>query len=240
MRSHALVEGGSRFSWDVPWRLELPLDDPPAEGHPVLVALHGYGQSAETFSEELALEDPPYALLLPNGPYHGTRSDPETQASGHSWYTYTGDQVAFRRDLETAERFVNTVVDDAAGEHGLDAGRCVLLGHSQGGYLAGFMALRRRDCYRGLVAASCRIKTEFLEEEMRKARGYPVLALHGRWDRSVKPEPQQEAVQVLSRHGVDARLEFHDRGHSLPSATMPLIDTFVRGTLGLAPRPDAG
>jgi len=229
------VHGTYSIYVEASYRLELPTGRAPADGWPLLVALHCKGDTGERLAERFRVSEPlPYARLFPSGPVPMILGEAGKGCSvGRSWYSYTGDPDALQEELCRAESILLECVDQVAGHHDVDARRVVALGHSQGGYLASYTALRHRDRFAGLVAVSCRIKHEVLGPELAAAAGYPVLGIHGEKDQSVLPGPQKEAFEVLRRHRLDAVLHLHRGGHGIRRSTLPIIDAFVRRVLGL-------
>jgi phospholipase/carboxylesterase len=233
MTDDSLRTGSTRVVLDRAWSLQAPPGPAPARGFPLLLSLHGFGEDGGRLAARLPLRGAPYARLFPDAPFPVEVKEAEGSRVGASWYQYTGDQPAFLRALAFAEGYLRDVVAAAAKVHPIDAGRIVLLGYSQGGYLAGVAALRDRARYRGLVGVACRIKTEALGSELAEARGYPALLIHGARDAHTAVERQREAHAELLRHGVDATLHVHEGGHGFRSDLAPMIDAFTRRVLGV-------
>ncbi len=233
MSTESSLEGQVPVTWQSRYRLDLPPGEPPAGGHPLLVALHGFGDDGDRLRDRLrGLDGAPYARLYPDAPFPVEMQEAPARRVGFAWYQFTGDQAAFMTALRFAADHLARVVADAAERHPLDLRRAVLLGYSQGGYLAGVAALSDPARWRGLVAIACRIKTESLGEVLPARRGYPVLIIHGARDQGMPLDRQRAAVDELRRHGVAVDFEVHDGGHGLRRESAPLIDAFVRGVLG--------
>jgi len=165
----------------------------------VLVALHGKGDSAARFEKEArgALPDG-WALLVPEAP-------------GNSWYFYDGDTPAFRESLGRAADHVVAVLRRVRLR-----GRAFLLGFSQGAYLAGVLAVRRPDLFAGAVLAGGRLKHEILGPDIPEARrrGLRVLALHGREDALVRPDPARASIEAVRAAGLDAEFRLLEGRHA--------------------------
>jgi predicted esterase len=231
----APLEGTTPIAWRAAFRLRIPAFPAPAAGHPVLLGLHGYGDDAARLDDRLsALDGAPYARLYLDAPFPVSVEAGDEKRIGRSWYAYDGDQERFLDALAFAEGYLRDALGSAAQAAPIDPTRVVLLGYSQGGYLAGVAALRDRARYRGLVCVAGRVKTEALAAELPRARGYPALLVHGARDAHTALDRQREAADVLLRHGVAVELATHDGGHGLPGAIVPRIDAFVRRVLGLA------
>lgn len=226
--------GETEVRWSTGHRLALPVTAPSAAGHPILLALHGFGEDAARFAARLApLAGGPYALLVPDGPFPVELREEEGARIGRAWYQYDGDAATFERALRWGAAHLERLLEAVARIHPLDAQRVVLLGYSQGGYLGSVAALRDRARYRGLIAIATRVKSEILREELAKAQGYPVLALHGERDRATPLEPQRRSLQELHDAGLAVELHTHPGGHGFRSELLPAIDAFVRRVLGL-------
>lgn len=234
------------IAWNVGYRLSLPDlpagASPPSAGFPLLVALHGFGDTAARLEERLpALAGAPFAVLYPDGPFPvEIRREHEPTRVGASWYQYTGDQDAFRTSLRFVADHLERLVRHVAAAHPVDPGRIALLGYSQGGYVAGTMALWRPDRYLGLVAIGTRLKLEVVDD-VRVASDLPVLVVHGKRDRAIPFERQMEMVTALRAGGVQVEVHAHEGGHGLRPERSEVVRSFVDRLLDPEcgpPRPD--
>ncbi len=194
-------------------RILLREPSPPLDrALPLLVALHGQGMSAAGFLEALALlPEAERLLLVPEGPYPFEKRSPEGIDVGHSWYIYRGDQAEFRTELERSEAYLVEMVTALAERVAVDRERVTLIGFSQGGYLAGFAALRRPDLFRGLVLAAARLKSEFLSEELARGALPTTLVLHSEEDTLLPWARAAPDIERLRAAGGDLEV-FHYRG----------------------------
>lgn len=207
---------------------------PPANGgRTLLLALHGQGLGAKSFRHILRHLPPSRStLLIPEGPYPFEIRRPPELRVGHSWYTYTGDQPGFREALVAVEEHLLALIDALPASTGVPRPeRVVILGFSQGGYLAGFMALRHRPLCAGLVLASARLKTEFLSRELDAELDSsplpPTLALHAQNDSALPWERAREYLRPLQERGADVEVFLHDQGHRLPAAAVERVGDWL-------------
>jgi len=204
-----LQEGGPHHQW----RLDGDGSDPT---RPLVVALHGYGMDEDFFALLLRkLFDGPARFLVPRAPMRGAIG--LDAKNGSSWYAYDGDQSRFRHELERLEVEIPELVADVEASQGLAPSERYLLGFSQGGYGGSWVALRRPDLFDGMIVSGARVKTEWLQEEMRAAAagGFQALLCHGEKDRSVKPEAAERSRRELVEAGVKVEHRSFDAGHSL-------------------------
>lgn len=220
--------GAVPFVHEARWRLAFPESGGPK--FPLVVALHGFGESGERLRERLrGLEREGFAVMYPDGPFPLEMRGEGGARIGYAWYQYTGDAAAFASALEAMAHHVDRLLDAALGDPRVDSARVALLGYSQGGYLAGAYALAHPQRLRALVAIATRIKVELFDDDrLRAARNLKVIAIHGRRDEHVPAERQREGIDRLAALGLDARLELHDGGHGLSEKLVPLIARTLR------------
>jgi predicted esterase len=202
---------------------------------PLLVALHGQGMTSASFRRICAsLESDRYATLYPQGLFPFEIRGKDTLRVGWSWYLYTARNEDFLRDAHRVERHLDRLVASAAREHPrIDASRVALFGYSQGGYLAGYLALRRAERFRGLAVASARVKTEVLARELRRpaARALPVLVAHGRGDDSVPFSFSERTRDELRGAGLRVEHRAHPGGHRLTRDVLRRVRRFAERVL---------
>ena len=153
--------------------------------------------------------------VFPRGPYEDAAERRGRTLEGYSWYRYTGEKAAFARSLRETGGWVLDLLDRTLAETGADAGRVILLGFSQGGYLAGSMALLWPELFAGAGVFGARFKTELLDGDFASLRGggLRLFSAHGERDRSVKPEPAARCVETLRDAGVDIVHHAYRCGH---------------------------
>ena len=223
------IEGSVSFTRSIRYLVDPPpVTAPPA---PLLTALHGQGMSAERFRRVLRHLPPTgHARLFPDGPYVFEMRDPPQIRAGHGWYIYLGDSDGFRRELEQTETHLLTTLDHIEAEQGTtDRARSVLLGFSQGGYLAGFVGLRHPERFGGVVISAARLKHEFLVDELaRGGSALPaVLLLHSPDDPATAFARAEESRDLLAEAGADVELFSHEGGHRLPPAALARVHAWL-------------
>jgi phospholipase/carboxylesterase len=138
-------------------RLETVQIDPEGEPDAVVILLHGLGADGhdlEPIVPELPLPQK-VRWVLPHAPVREiTLNGGEPMPA---WYDIEALDVHASEDeagIRESARAIGSLID-AERERGIAAGRIVLAGFSQGGAIAMFTALRRRERLAGLIALSC-------------------------------------------------------------------------------------
>ena len=210
--------------------LLLPPRAPGRKPPPLLVSLHGQGQSGERQARWLEGGVPPhFAAAFPDGFHaHEVRKPDRPIRLGFGWYLYTGDEAAFRESLIESEAALWRLVAAAVAKSGADPARVWLHGFSQGAYLAHCVACRSPARLRGWIAQAGRLKWEFLGERIAGLAGKPVLVQHGKQDLSLALERAERGVQVLRESGADVDFRVYDAGHEITPEMVADVGRFLQ------------
>ena len=169
---------------------------------PMLVAVHGLGDSPEGFGSLFTgWRDVQVRVILPQGP--------DAHGRGWSWFETRirgGDVVKIDLDdiRSSAERIVRLTEHVVATRP--TVGKPIITGFSQGGVMSFVVAVTHPD----LVAASIPMGG-WLPEELRPSReahpsAPPLRALHGEADTLVPYSRTKMVVEALAAQGWDAAL----------------------------------
>jgi predicted esterase len=218
-----LVSGKTSFKIEVPYRL---IESGPGGEKPMIVYLHGFGQNLETFQKQMKilLNLNAYHLFI-QGPYVNIGNMEYRGRWGYSWYIYNGKQGSFKKSLESSSEFIQGVIDGLAPH--LKINRLCILGYSMGAYLGGYFAFSRYKHTNDLVMAGGRLKSEFLKGQIKKGRHIRVLSVHGLDDDITEYEAQIAEMQNLSDKGINATTFTYKGGHTLKSAQISEIQSWL-------------
>lgn len=220
-----LVSGKASFKLEVPYRL---IETGEKGSKPLIVYLHGYNQSSDYFEKRcrpLVKKHVAYHLFI-QGPYPAQTFKKKDKKWGYAWYKYDGKQGSFTKNLEYSAQFIQEVIDNILPM--LQVNRICVLGYSMGGYLAGYFGLSRWKHTNELIVMGCRIKTELFEGRFDSLTSQNILALHGAEDDQVAPDRQQEAIEELAHHGVNAVYREIAAGHKLSDTYFDEITAWLK------------
>lgn len=170
-------------------------------GAPLIVALHGYGSTAEdimgAWKETATLFGA--VVVAPRA----VRTAPNT--NGFSWGT-----------IAEADQLVMRAIDQVLDQHRIDKQRIVLSGFSQGGAMTYELGLRHADRFSGLIPIVGRYDQSLHAASHAKPNKMPkVYIMVGAEDYTV--ESNQHAAQDMKAAGMSVKLNIYEGvGHSLP------------------------
>jgi predicted esterase len=217
LSSDVLLSGKTSFKIEVPYLL-IETGEKSGE-KPLIIYLHGYGgnlkKSRKVFSDCLNISA--FHLFI-EGPYPilESKGNKPVEDWGRSWYLFDGRQAQFIKSMELASEFIQEIIDRLAEL--ISYNRTCMIGYSMGGYLAGYFGLTRTRHVQDLITIGCRIKTEILDEERTDWDQYKnlrVLAIHGKNDTTVLPDPQIKEIEFLQSKNINATIKLTDGNHKI-------------------------
>lgn len=215
MNENVLVSGKTSFKIEVPYKL---IESGEKGTKPLIVYLHGFGHTMQTFQENMAdlLAVNAFHLFI-QGPYpiYDRSREKRVEDWGRAWYLYDGRQDQFIKSLELTSEFIQEIIDGLLNH--ISVSRLCILGYSMGAYLAGYFALSRWRHVNDLVMIGGRLKTEVFEGRDHNYDHLRVLALHGSHDRRVEAEPQRKCVDRLGEWGAETTFKSVNAAHTLDS-----------------------
>ncbi len=204
-----------------------PPGKPMVSGRTVLICLHGYGSTPDTYrTVRQMLGDAPVVLVAPEGPY--LYGSPAAQLrSWFSWDLRTEDQELWHEADSLSVDYIMDVVHMVREKY--DPEKIFIFGFSQGAAYAYYAAIKNPGSFAGIVAvAGIFPDTDlafslFSEEEIRNAVHLPVLVAHGIQDRPDIIEKSRRASTRLQTYGYSVSYLPFSGGHELSGELMHRI-----------------
>ncbi len=211
--------------------LDIPLGGASATDKlPLVIAIHGLGDSPQNFSRWLLALPARVRLIIPQAP--------TTHGRGFSWFPYRPDRSEHElaRGMAVARDQLVALLDQLEAKHpGLRAP--AVLGFSQGGMLSFALAARYPERFSLVVPISGMLPRQ-LDPPSKIPRQLPVVhAFHGEADRVVPIAPGADAVSRLAGHGYPATLQrYPEVGHQIAPSVRDAV--FAEVSRWAAPAPD--
>lgn len=184
----------------------------PGESPVTLLLLHGTGGDESDLLPLGQSVAPGWPLLSPRG-----------KVSEHGmprFFRRLAPGVFDTQDLIHRTHELAGFVAQAAHTYGLDPGRVVALGFSNGANIAGALLLLRPETLAGAVLLRPMVPLE--PPQLPDLTGRPVLILAGRQDPIVPPAESERLAELLGRAGAAVELHWLDGGHGLGAEDLEL------------------
>jgi len=211
--------------------------EPEAPATACVIWMHGLGADGYDFVPivpELRLPaTPPVRFIFPHAPVR-----PVTLNNGYemrAWYDIVSLTPAGREAADGLDASVARIAALVAGEQarGLEPGRIVLAGFSQGGAVALHAGLLSPVRLGGLIALSTYLPraAAVLARQTPASRALPVLMCHGRYDEIVGLAMGTAALDALQRAGHPVEWHEYPMAHEVSVAELTAISAWLRSRL---------
>lgn len=226
------LEFHSGTSPRVPATLLLPAREGEAPG---ALLIHGYSSRKEHMAENVGrvLLRHGIASLAIDLPLHGTRRDPLAQQA-------LSNPLDLVRHWRLAVTETKLAVHYLRARREVDSTRIAVVGYSLGSFLAALVAGDEK-VVRALVVAAGGDLPEGIPfgalartvvdplRSVRRLGGRPLLVVHGKRDRTVRPEQAQRLFDAARE---PKEIRWWDSGHHLPPAAIDHAATWLDERLG--------
>lgn len=181
---------------------------------PLVIALHGRGDSVQGFARLVSEVGMPVRTIVGQGPL--------AIATGkrREWYRMKKDPDGpSRAGAEVAE------LADKLRERYPKAGKPLVYGFSQGGIIALQALAAHPGRFRGVVAMSAYLPQG--GAGVKTASGVPVLFTVGRTDRVISPEQSRAAAKAVASLGHEVELFEFEGGHQVTPEVLAKLRGFI-------------
>ena len=203
----------------------------PSDPERIYLFLHGYCESGNRMLRKLGSQIPKnteMGLLAPNGPYLVPFRQGDRYRLGYSWYFYDFVKDEYLIDMKAALDLVVQVTLDLKVEQK----PVTLIGYSQGGYLAPFLA-ERLPTVDHIIGMGCEMLVDEIPAGVLMRKGLKIDQIHGADDAIVNPEKARAAHRRALERGGDplAGGYFYSvpgEGHDLGAGIVEQLGTLLR------------
>jgi phospholipase/carboxylesterase len=211
----------------------LPDEYDPNRSYPLIVLLHGHGQSAEEFAGVVPLINPhDYIYAVPQGSYTAA----ETGGKGASHLRELSDFSEDPRSVELAVEWVIAIARDARAHYPIADSSFVIVGFSQGAALAHLVAARHPELVSGYAAhGGYLMPRQFSEAQFKSEAEHHVhvLVTHDMEDVAVEYAEAVYATGLLQQSGVHVKIVTLEKvGHKFTAAVGEQVSEWLKGFAG--------
>ncbi len=179
--------------------LRFPEGFDPTQRYPLVVGLHGYGDSPENFIRLWEYFDQPdFIYACPRGPYPFT----ENNITAFSWFRAMQEGLDIRElDLLSAD-YVVSLVEDMRDRYLISD--VFLFGFSQGCSLTWITGLTHPDEFTGLIGFAGRLDTTIVSPlAYGDVTGLSAFVANGTMDHAVNVDVGLATVEILENLGIE-------------------------------------
>lgn len=211
---------GDRFLFSgeaaFPCLVRVPDDYEPYYDYPLVVGLHGYGDSPENF---IRLWDrfymPDFIYACPRAPYPFM----ENNLTGYSWFVPWNDSMDIISMDRLSADYVMAVVEELKERYRVSD--VFLFGFSQGCGLTWITGLYYPEEFSGIIGFAGRLDTTFVDmSSVGDLSELHAFVANGTMDESVDVEVGLETVAILEDLGVQTEFRSWEGVHAVSRSTL--------------------
>ena len=206
----------------------LPEEYDPRKSYPLIMLLHGYGDSPEEFSKVADfINRQDFIYALPEGSY-------PLQSNGEKGFSHFREMENYQEDTASARsaaEWVVYVANDMLKHYPISGKKFSVVGFSQGGALAHLVAAYypervEKYCAHGGYYMKGTISDKQLAAE--KKAGINALLTHGKDDQVVKMEEAIYANNMLKQAGVTMTFTMVEGAHEFTRDVGSKVNDFLK------------
>jgi phospholipase/carboxylesterase len=195
--------------------------------HPAIIAMHGWGASAlDLIGLAPYIADGKFMVICPQGAIEV----PVGPTRGYGWFPIRMGGAPDRDAIETAGKAAARFVDSALERYPIDRRKLVVLGFSQGGFMAYTLALTNPARYAALVALSTWFPPDLKDAVTDRAalERLPTMVQHGRGDEMIEIARARTSVENLRELRVPLVYKEYDCGHEITADGLEDLSEFLK------------
>ncbi len=217
-----------------PTIVTLPNNYDPSIEHTLIIALHGFGSTAEKFQRfSKPFTDEGFIYATPEAPYSYLRRD---GTIGYEWFLYDiSSYIMLERpasELEkaamrvTTERQMDQVISDLREKY--NVGKIFFMGMSQGGIITYLTGIHHHDKIDGMIIFGSVVDKDWTgKDNIRKGNGVRALVLQGVNDQAVPLKFAEQSRDLLLDNDYNVSLKKFDGGHVVPENLLPFVIDWI-------------
>ena len=195
--------------------------------YPLVILMHGYGSNMSDLVPLVPMISREGCLFaFPNAPI---RLDFGLGMVGYAW------SAPLEADFDAdgcAESLLETMVEDVISRYGVEEGRVVIGGFSQGGMMAFRHGLRHPDRFPGIAALSSRLPSPDLPDvSANPAHSQRIFIAHGTLDDVISVHEGRTARDALTRAGYPAEYREYHMAHQITHEVIADLSAWLAKTL---------
>lgn len=226
----------SKIEAYTPTKVLLPDNYDSTEEHTLIIGLHGYGSTAESFFGALSkpFTDAGFIFAAPEAPYPVLLDNAKL---AYEWFLYDISSFIMldrpASELEkaamrtTTETQMGKVISDLKDKYRID--KIYFAGFSQGGIITYLTGIHHHDKIDGMIIFSSVVDEDWLgNDNIKDGKGVRTLIIQGEQDQLVPIALAENGRDLLIENGYHVTYKKFDGKHTVPKHLLDFVIDWIR------------
>ena len=217
-----------------PTIVTLPNSYDPLHEHTLIIALHGFGSTAENFQRfSQPFTDAGFIYATPEAPYSYLRRD---GTIGYEWFLYDiSSYIMLERPASaiekeamriTTERQMGQVMSDLKEKY--NVGKIFFMGMSQGGIITYLTGIHHYDKIDGMIIFGSVVDKDWTgTDNIKMGNGVRTLVIQGINDEAVPLKFAEQSRDLLIDNDYNVSFKKFNGGHVVPENLLPFVIEWI-------------
>jgi len=205
---------------------EIRLSDNNSEDSPLIVLMHGYGGSANSYSQKgdfntgisVIYLDAPYKMIPLSG--------------RNKWYDFkieNGDTSSNQNQIKESIQLVLNTIKYVIKENEIKSKNVYIGGHSQGGIISYEIALTYPEFFKGFIISNGRLPVEYtVKNDLSHYKNKKALIIHGEKDGVLDLKYSSAGKNLMEKLGIDTEYIIKEGGHGQNPEFYEIIENWIK------------
>ena len=193
-------------------RIKYPADYDPSTYYPLLIGLHGWGDTADNFIMlDRKFPQMNFIFAAPEAPYEfGAGSN-----IGYSWIEGWEKPEIFEKSVILTEEYILQVISYITSIYNISD--VYLMGFSQGCWITYYVGIKNPELFSGLLCFGGELPMDILgKNAIASAHELPIFIVHGKNDSVIPLEMGKSAFTILNENDYTCDMHVFEGAHEIP------------------------
>ncbi len=194
------------------YELSTPQNGTP-EAHPLLIVLHGRGSNAANSMQWASQLGNDWLVVTAQGPY-------KMAEDKYQWYPLElrgSERIYEYAAVQESKQHVVQLINSLCKKHSIQKDKIVLMGFSQGAFMASVLALEEPELFAaiGILSGGIPVEAKKGKSLDPKWKNLDLFISHGRQDAVLDYNAAQTDANFLAELDIKVTARWYDSGHTI-------------------------
>ena len=204
---------------------EINLSESNSENTPLIILMHGYGESASSYMGKGHFSVD-FSVIYLDAPF-----PIHPLSIRKKWYDFrisNGDTSSNQDQIETSSELIIKTIKYIIKDQNIKSKKIYLGGHSQGGIMTYALAFKYPELFHGFIISSGRLPVDYLiKDELQSYKNKKALIIHGKKDDVLDIKFSSAGKRLLNKLGMQIQYLVRETGHGQVPDFIQVVEKWI-------------